>query len=286
MKVLKGISRCRLEVREIKKKGLTIGLIPTMGYLHEGHISLARKAKEQCRKTFMSIFVNPMQFGEGEDLEKYPRDLQRDIALAEKNGVDYIFAPEDREMYGEGHNTYIEVGGITGIMCGKFRPGHFKGVATVVLKLFNIIPADKAYFGQKDFQQLAVIRKMVKDLNLDIEIVGCPIVREKDGLAMSSRNEYLTGEERKNAPTIYGTITKAEEKITTGRKDVTDIKKEAIKILEENPFIKKVDYFDIRDAETLEELKKADRGRDILIAAAATIGNTRLIDNVVIIKKK
>ena len=286
MKIFKEISRCRAAAERIKRKGLTLGLVPTMGYLHEGHISLVRAAKAQCNKVLMTIFVNPAQFGPGEDLDKYPRDIKRDAALAEKNGVDYLFNPEVEEMYKKGHGTYVEVGNLAEMMCGAYRPGHFKGVATVVLKLFNIIPAHRAYFGRKDFQQAAVIKKMVRDLDLDIEIVECPTFREEDGLALSSRNKYLNPQERENATIIYNVLKYAEDKINSGEEDLRKVRQAAIKKLERNPFVKKIDYFDIRDAETLAELESKNPDNDIVIATAVKIGGTRLIDNVVISKKK
>jgi pantoate--beta-alanine ligase len=286
MKIIKKIDECRSTVEEFKKQGLTIGVVPTMGYLHEGHLSLVRTAKSQCQKVFMTIFVNPTQFGPGEDLEKYPRDLKRDAALARENGVDYIFNPEVGEMYNKNHSTYIEVEGLPDMMCGTHRPGHFRGVATIVLKLFNILPAHKAYFGMKDFQQLAIIKKMVNDLDIDIEIVDCPTVREADGLALSSRNKYLAPEERKNASIIYRVLKAAEKKILSGEKQAESIKKQALGELQDNTFIKKIDYFDIRDAASLKEVKDLSKTNDIVVAAAAIIGQTRLIDNVVINKKK
>jgi pantoate--beta-alanine ligase len=286
MKIIKKISECRSTVEELKKKNFTIGLVPTMGYLHEGHLSLARKAKSQCQKVFMTIFVNPTQFGPGEDLEKYPRDLKRDTALAQESGVDYIFSPEAGEMYKKNHSTYVEVEDLPDSMCGAHRPGHFRGVATIVLKLFNILPAHKAYFGMKDFQQLAILKKMVEDLDINIEIVECPTVREEDGLALSSRNKYLAPDERKNASIIYKVLKSAEKKILSGEKRAESIKTGALKELQGNSYIKKIDYFDIRDASSLEEIKDINKAGNIVVATAVTIGQTRLIDNVVINKKK
>ena len=215
MKILKTITQCRSAVGAIKEEGLTMGLVPTMGYLHEGHLSLVRTAKRQCHRVLMTIFVNPTQFGPGEDFNRYPRDLKRDAALAGENGVDYIFNPAVGEIYKKNHKTYVEIEDLTEMMCGGYRPGHFRGVATIVLKLFNIIPAQKAYFGKKDYQQLVVIKKMVRDLNLDIKIIGCPTVRERDGLALSSRNKYLKPGERENAAVIYRTLKNAEKAIKT-----------------------------------------------------------------------
>ena len=286
MKIIKKIDECRSTVEEFKKQGLTIGVVPTMGYLHEGHLSLVRRAKSQCQKVFMTIFVNPAQFSPGEDLEKYPRDLKRDAALAQENGVDYIFNPEVGEMYNKDHSTYIEVKDLPDMMCGAHRPGHFRGVATIVLKLFNILPAHKAYFGMKDFQQLAIIKKMVNDLDINIEIVECPTVREADGLALSSRNKYLAPDERENASIIYRVLKAAEKKILSGEKRAESIKRQALGELQDNIFIKKIDYFDIRDADSLKKVKNLTLTKDMVIAAAVTIGQTRLIDNVVINKKK
>ncbi len=286
MEIIKKIEQCRGILEDLKKQGLIIGLVPTMGYLHEGHLSLARKARSQCQKVFMTIFVNPVQFGPGEDLEKYPRDLKRDAALAEDNGIDYIFNPEAGEIYKKDHSTYVQVECLPDMMCGAHRPGHFKGVATVVLKLFNILPAHKAYFGMKDFQQLAIIKKMVKDLDINIGIVECPTVREEDGLALSSRNKYLAPDERKNASIIYRVLKTAQKKILSGKKQAGVIKREALRELQDNNYIKNIDYFDIRDAASLEEIKDIKTAGDIVIATAVTIGQTRLIDNVVINKKK
>jgi len=286
MKVLTKIDECRKTAEDDRKKGLTIGLVPTMGYLHEGHLSLAREAVRQCQKVFMTVFVNPAQFGPSEDLGKYPRDLKRDKVLAEKAGIDYIFCPEEGEMYGKNHLTYVYVEKLSEIMCGAHRPGHFRGVTTVVLKLFNIIVAHKAYFGRKDYQQLAVIKKMVEDLNINMEIVDCPTVREEDGLALSSRNKYLSRRERENAPVIYRVLKEAETKFISGEKEPGTIKKEALQKLRGNPYIKRIDYFDIRDAATLDEVNTARTPGNTVIATAVIIGETRLIDNVVIYKKK
>jgi len=286
MKILNTALHCRKEVEALKKKGKTVGLVPTMGSLHQGHLSLVEAAKKKCHTVFMTIFVNPTQFGPGEDFERYPRDLDRDAALAEKKGVDFLFCPEVGELYREGYSTYVEVEGITDVMCGRYRPGHFRGVATVVLKLFNIIPAHRAFFGEKDYQQLVVIKRMAADLDIDIEITGCPTVREEDGLALSSRNRYLDPRQRENAVEIYRALKKAGEAILGGEEDLKKISRQAIEILEKNPYIKKVDYFDIRDPGSLMELDRPGRGGQVLIAAAAWIGETRLIDNVVISKKK
>jgi len=283
MEILKKITECRSIVNNIKKRGLTIGFIPTMGFLHEGHLSLVRKAKKECDRVFISIFVNPIQFGPGEDFVNYPRDIKRDISLAEKGGVDYIFYPTAKEMYGSDFKTAIEVKKLGDIMCGKYRPGHFAGVTTVVLKFFNIIRPDRAYFGQKDYQQLVIIKRMVYDMNLDVKITGCTTVREKDGLALSSRNKYLSAGERKNATVLYGSLIEAKRMIKKGEKDLEKIRKTIMIKLKKNRFIKKVDYFDFRDPGTLEYIKKVNEdNRNILAAIAVRIGRTRLIDNMVI----
>lgn len=266
-------------VRRLKNDGKTIGFVPTMGYLHEGHLSLVKKARAQNDIVIMSIFVNPTQFGPNEDFDKYPRDFGRDKSLAEKEGVDYILYPSVEEMYPDDFKTVVSVKKITEIMCGKSRPGHFDGVATVVLKLFNIVKPDKAYFGQKDAQQLAVIKQMVNDLNLDIEIVPCEIVREKDGLAMSSRNTYLTPDERKSATVLYKSLLLAKELIEKGEKDVDKIKNSMIELIsKEKPA--RIDYIEFVNSNTFERLEKIEG--NVLIALAVFIGHTRLIDNIVL----
>ncbi len=286
MEIIKKIRECKKIVAGLKTSGRTIGLVPTMGYLHEGHLSLARLARRDCDKVFMAIFVNPTQFGPGEDFKKYPRDLSKDAALAKSAGVDYIFAPDVGQMYRTGSRTFVEVEGLSGPMCGKTRPGHFRGVATIVLKLFNIIPADRAYFGEKDYQQLAIIKKMVSDLDLDTEVISGPTIREEDGLALSSRNKYLSRQERKNAPVIYKAIKQAKKMIEGGEEDLEMVKKHAARKIRETPQVKNIEYFDIRDAETLEEINTGTGDRDVLIAAAVWLGGTRLIDNIVIKAKK
>ncbi len=285
MKIINKIDDCREEAGALIKKGVSIGLVPTMGYLHEGHMSLIRLAKKECERVIVSIFVNPSQFGPNEDFKKYPRDSRRDEKLSEEGGVDYIFRPAAEEMYRDRHSTYVEIEGLSKIMCGRFRPGHFRGVATIVLKLFNIITAQKAFFGRKDYQQLVIIKKMVSDLNIDMEIIGCPTIREKDGLAISSRNRYLDNEERHNAGIIYESLKIVGSGIVSENSDLDKLRRKAIKNLRGSKYIKRIDYFDIRDAETLEEIR--DKGsKDILVATAVWIGNTRLIDNIVIEKGK
>lgn len=281
MEIIKKVENCKSAMGKIRERGNKIGFVPTMGFLHEGHLSLIRMAKKDCDRVIISIFVNPIQFGPDEDFKKYPRDIKRDACLAEKEGVDYIFYPPVKEMYRTANKTTVEVKELGSIMCGKYRPGHFAGVATVVLKLFNIINPDKAYFGEKDYQQLVVIRKMVADLNLDIDIVSGPTVREKDGLALSSRNRYLSKEERENATILYQCLNIAKGMIAGGESDLEKIKKIVMKELEGNKFVKKVDYFDFREPLTLEEKRSAKKGSgEMLVAVAAWIGNTRLIDNI------
>ncbi|OFW53036.1 MAG: pantoate--beta-alanine ligase [Actinobacteria bacterium RBG_13_35_12] len=283
MKIIKKINDCKSIVNFLRKKGYKIGFVPTMGFLHEGHLNLIRMAKKDCDKVFISIFVNPAQFGPGEDYKKYPRDIKRDSAMAEKEGVDYIFYPTAKGMYGPDHKTVVEVKELGDIMCGKYRPGHFAGVTTVVLKLFDIINAHKAYFGQKDYQQMIIIKKMVADLNLDIEILCGPTIREKDGLALSSRNKYLSVEERRNATILYRCLNIAEGMVKKGEKDLEKIKKIVLDRLKENRFVKRVDYFEFRDPGTLEKRKSVDKDyKNILAAVAVWIGNTRLIDNIII----
>ena len=283
MKIIKRVVDVRKETETLRKDGRTVGLVPTMGYFHDGHLSLMRKAKEECGKVVVSIFVNPTQFGPGEDLKKYPRNFRRDCKLAEREGADYIFSPSAEEMYKPGYGTFVEVETLSKIMCGRTRPGHFRGVCTVVLKLFNIVNPHRAYFGEKDYQQLVIIKKMVEDLNLNLEIKSCPIIREKDGLALSSRNKYLSGEERKNAVILYKCLETAQEMISSGERNLEKVKSCVLERLSKNRFVKKVDYFDFRNTATLEEVKKIKKAPDeILAATAAWVGNTRLIDNKII----
>lgn len=274
MKVATTVLETRNTVKEWRKQGYTVGLVPTMGFLHEGHASLIKKCREQNDKVVVSVFVNPTQFGPNEDLEAYPRDFEKDKALCESLGADLIFHPEPSEMY-DNPKAYVSINDLSDNLCGKTRPIHFKGVCTVVSKLFHIVAPDRAYFGQKDAQQLAIIKKMVKDLNFDIEIVGCPIVRESDGLAKSSRNTYLNEEERKAALCLSRSIKKGMEIIKEGisAKEVLD---EMKKIINEEP-IAKIDYVSMVDALTMEDVDKVEG--DVLVAMAVYIGKTRLIDN-------
>lgn len=264
------------------RKDKTLGFIPTMGYLHEGHLSLIKKAKEQNDLAAVSIFVNPTQFSPNEDYESYPRDVDRDYRLAIEAGADIVFAPEVNEIYLPDFSTTVEVGGnITKKLCGTSRPAHFKGVTTVVNILFNIIRPDRAYFGQKDAQQVQVIKKMVKDLHIPVEIISCPIVREKGGLALSSRNVYLNPLERKQALSLNYSLQKAEEYFHSGAADSrnTEILIETIKNIIQNQELAVIDYVQILDAENLEDIKYISPGRNALAAVAVKFGKTRLIDN-------
>lgn len=274
MEILKSISEVRSVVNSNKNK--EIGFVPTMGFLHEGHLSLIKKAREENELVFVSIFVNPTQFGENEDLNSYPRDLEKDSKLCLDAGVDYIFLPEANEMYGENFSTFVQVDKLKEGLCGKSRPVHFNGVCTVVTKLFNIVKPNRAYFGKKDAQQLAIIKKLVKDLNIDVEIIGCPIVREEYGLAKSSRNSYLSEKERVEARVLNIGLRKCKALLENGERDVQKLKKvieEEINKVESS----KIDYIEIVDIESLKEVDKV-KG-EILIAIAVFIGKTRLIDN-------
>lgn len=276
MKLVHKIEEVRSIVSSWKKEGLSVGLVPTMGYLHEGHQSLIKKAVEENDRVVVSIFVNPMQFGENEDLETYPRDLNKDSKLCDETGADLIFNPEPEEMYQEGFCSYVDMNGLTTELCGKSRPIHFRGVMTVVTKLFNIVTPDRAYFGMKDAQQLCVIKRMVKDLNMDIDVIGCPIIREKDGLAKSSRNTYLNKEERKAALILYKTISLGKDLLVSGERDVNTIINKMKDNINKEP-LAKIDYVEAVDLETVEKIDVI-KGK-VLIAMAVYIGKTRLIDN-------
>jgi pantoate--beta-alanine ligase len=280
MQIVNNISEIQEWCREKKLEGKKIGLVPTMGYLHEGHLSLVREARRDCDIVVVSIFVNPAQFGAGEDYEVYPRNMERDCALLEREMVDLVFAPEVKEMYPAGYQTYVEVfGQISNKMCGASRPGHFRGVCTVVSKLFNICQPDIAYFGQKDAQQVMVLEKMVRELNFPLKIVRVPIVREEDGLAMSSRNVYLDQQQRQEALVLYKALKSAEENITQGERDTRKIKDSIEKMIKGCPQAD-VDYIEISDAADLADIDEI-RGQ-VLIALAVRFGNTRLIDNLIV----
>lgn len=278
MKIVETVKEVREQVKEWKKQGLTVGLVPTMGYLHEGHKSLMEAARKNNDKVVVSIFVNPMQFGPTEDLAEYPRDLDHDAKLCEEVGVDLIFHPEPEEMYEKDFCSFVDMTGLTEGLCGKTRPIHFRGVCTVVNKLFNIVTPDNAYFGQKDGQQLAVIRRMVRDLNMDINIVGCPIVREEDGLAKSSRNTYLSPEERKAALILSKTIKLGKELAATEKNAAKVIA--AMKANIETEPLAKIDYVEAVDAVSMAPVETLDG--ECMLAMAVYIGKTRLIDNTLI----
>lgn len=275
MKIVSKIEEVRTQVKAWKKQGFTMGFVPTMGYLHEGHMSLIDAAREND-KVVVSIFVNPMQFGENEDLASYPRDLEHDAALCEAHGVDLIFHPTPEEMYGDTFYSYVDMNVLTDELCGLSRPVHFRGVCTVVAKLFNIVLPDRAYFGQKDAQQLAVIRRMVKDLNMPLTVKGCPIIREADGLAKSSRNTYLSEKERQAALVLSRSVKLGEEMVRQGETDSETIVAAMIAEIESEP-LARIDYVKIVDIETMQQVKQIKGG--ILAAIAVYIGKTRLIDN-------
>ncbi len=279
MEVVHTIKEVRLESSKARIANKTIGFVPTMGALHAGHESLIKTAKQQCGFVIVSVFVNPTQFEPGGDFQAYPRTLDEDLKICEKNGVDVVFAPSVEQMYPLEILTWVNVEKMTDRLCGAFRPGHFKGVTTVCAKLFNIVGADKAYFGQKDAQQLAVIKRMVIDLNFPLEIVGCPTIRQENGLAMSSRNKYLTEDQKHEAALIYGGLQLCELMIKTGEKDPSILKKEMEKLITSGGNIK-IEYLEIADLDTLEPIKEI-KG-NVLVAIAAYVGKARLIDNIII----
>ena len=276
MKIAETVKEVREQVHAWKKEGLSVGLVPTMGYLHEGHKSLIDKAVEQNDRVVVSVFVNPIQFGPSEDLASYPRDLARDAGLCEDAGADLVFHPADEEMYFTDFCTYVDMDDLTKGLCGKTRPTHFREVCTVVSKLFHIVAPDRAYFGQKDAQQLAVIRRMVRDLNFELEIVGCPIVRESDGLAKSSRNTYLSKDERKAAVILHKGLIAGEELLKSGEREAAKIVGTIKEVIESEP-LAKIDYVELVDWNTL-KLVDTVQG-EVLGAVAVYIGKTRLIDN-------
>lgn len=277
MDIATTVKEVREQVKVWRKEGKTVGFVPTMGYLHEGHESLIKRAVAENDAVVVSIFVNPMQFGPTEDLASYPRDLEADSKLVEAAGAKLIFHPEPEEMYEEGFCSYVDMNGLTNALCGLSRPVHFRGVCTVVNKLFNIVKPDRAYFGEKDAQQLAVVKRMVKDLNMDIEIVGCPIIREADGLAKSSRNTYLSPESRKQAVVLSKSIFMARKMIEDGERDAEKVKKAMRELIESEP-LTDIDYVEIVDVNTMKSLDVI-KG-DILCAIAVNVGGeARLIDN-------
>ncbi len=265
--------------REVRRAGKRLGLVPTMGALHAGHLSLVRAARAGCDVVAVSIFVNPLQFGPQEDFNRYPRDLERDRTLLNQERVDLVFVPSVEEMYGRERNTYVTVEGLSERLCGRSRPGHFRGVTTVVAKLFHIVEPDVSFFGQKDAAQAAIIRKMVRDLNFDTQIVVAPTVREPDGLAMSSRNAYLTAEQRKQATVLYRALMRMQTLADRGERRSAELIRTGEEVIHEEPGAK-LDYLEIVNPDTLEPVADVDGGA--LVAVAALVGTTRLIDNVLL----
>ncbi len=279
MQLCETIEKMRAACASARRSGKRLGLVPTMGALHEGHLSLVRTARAQCDMSAASIFVNPAQFGPHEDLKKYPRPFARDCELLQQEGIELLFAPQVEEMYPPGAVTYVTVEKLSDRLCGRSRPGHFRGVATVVSKLLNIVQPDVAFFGQKDAAQVAVIRTMVQDLNLPVEIVACPIVREPDGLALSSRNAYLTPEQRKQALVLHRSLTRVRELYELGERSSTRLIDSGKNVFQQEPTVR-LDFLEIVNSETLDPLDHADPGA--LVAVAGFLGTTRLIDNIVL----
>lgn len=276
MKIVETIQEVRENVKAWRTEGLTVGFVPTMGYLHEGHQSLIQRAAKENDRVVVSIFINPLQFGEKEDLETYPRDLEKDSAICASAGTDLIFHPTAEEMYGKDFCSFVDMNDLTDTLCGKSRSGHFRGVCTVVMKLFNIVKADKAYFGQKDAQQVAVIKRMVRDLNMDLEVIACETVREADGLARSSRNVHLNQEERRASTILQEALQTAEKKLAAGIRASGEIQRSIREKLASEASVK-LDYAEIVDLETLRPIQRIEA--PALVAAAVYVGKTRLIDN-------
>jgi pantoate--beta-alanine ligase len=279
MELIEDIAGMKAASGRVRRSGQTLGFVPTMGFFHEGHLSLMRRSAAHCDYTAVSLFVNPAQFAPTEDLDRYPRDFERDRDLAEKEGVNFLFCPDGEAMYPEGFETSVTLPGLSDRMCGLSRPTHFQGVATVVLKLFNIVRPDVAFFGQKDAQQAVIIRRMARDLDLDVRIEVLPIVREPDGLAMSSRNAYLSAAERTSALSLIRSLRAAEEAVTRGERDAKRVAGRVMDILAKEKGVA-LEYLVICDAETLEKMDRL-HGK-VLIAVAASVGATRLIDNIII----
>lgn len=279
MKIIRAAEEMQRSADALRGEGKTLGVVPTMGYLHDAHLQLVRQAKSLVDVVIVTIFVNPTQFGPGEDFDRYPRDEESDRAKLAGEAVDILFIPRVEQLYPAGYQTYVEMGHISKGLCGDFRPGHFRGVATIVAKLFNIVKPHVAVFGEKDFQQLLVIKRMVEDLNFDVTVVSGKLVREKDGLAMSSRNVYLTQKEREKARVLFRSLTKGKELYESGVKSVARIK-EAVRAEIAGVSDVRLQYVEVRDAETLEEQEKV-RGRTV-IAVAAVVGSSRLIDNIIL----
>lgn len=276
MRIIGRIDEMRRTVSELKSRNLSVGFVPTMGYIHDGHLALVRRARDENDFVIMSIFVNPIQFGMNEDYDRYPRDLKRDIEIASSEGVDLLFTPSRDEMYPNGFRTYVEVEGWGERLCGLSRPGHFRGVTTVVAKLFMLVEPDRAYFGTKDIQQLLIVRRMVRDMNMKVQIVPVPTVRESDGLAMSSRNVYLSQSERLAARVLYRSLTEAEKMFIAGERNADEIRRKMVSIINTEP-LARIDYVSVFDPETLDELKYIED--NAYAAVAVWIGETRLIDN-------
>lgn len=282
MQVISDIKELKELINSYKKEGVSVGYVPTMGFLHEGHLSLIERARKQNQKVIVSIFVNPLQFGANEDLDKYPRDLERDENLCENAGVDVIFAPKAQEFYGENFYSFVDVNLLGDTLCGAKRAGHFRGVCTVLSKFFHLIEPQRAYFGLKDAQQCAIVRAMVRDLNMKVKLEFCPIVRENDNLAKSSRNVYLSEEQRKAAPVLYRSLCEGQRLIEQGEKSCEKIKNAVKKVLENEP-LARIDYVEIVDFDTMKPLEKIKP--NALCAIAVFIGQTRLIDNFLIEEK-
>lgn len=278
MRLIQNVSEMKALSKSVIDDGKTIGFVPTMGYLHKGHLSLVQKAREENDIVVVSIFVNPTQFGPNEDYNRYPRDLERDLRLLNPFNVDYIFNPSVEEMYPAYYSVYVDETEMSKYLCGARRPGHFRGVCTVVTKLFNIVRPTRAYFGQKDAQQFRILRRMVENLNMDVEMVEMPIVREPDGLAMSSRNVYLSDEERREAPRLYKSLLEAKRLIDGGERDVQKIKDAMQRVL--NHPLLKIDYIEVVDEKRLIPVDRIEG--DVIVAIAVFFGKARLIDNVII----
>ena len=276
MNIATTVEQAKQTVRQWKAEGLTVGLVPTMGYLHEGHESLIKRAVAECDRVMVSVFLNPIQFAPNEDLTTYPRDFDADTVLIENAGADLVFHPEPSELYAPDACTFVNVEGITSELCGKTRPTHFRGVCTVVSKLMNISQADRAYFGQKDAQQLAVVRRMVRDLNMNVEVIGCPIVREEDGLAKSSRNTYLSPAERETALVLSRAVREGQRLMEEGERDAKTILGAMRAIIEAEP-LARIDYVEMVSWDGIKPVDVADSS--VLVAMAVYIGKTRLIDN-------
>ncbi|MDO9574183.1 MAG: pantoate--beta-alanine ligase [Candidatus Contubernalis sp.] len=279
MDIVRTIPELKVIIRQVQNMGKTIGFVPTMGYLHQGHLSLVKAAIKECDFVAVSIYVNPIQFGVGEDFENYPRDLTADAQICQQEGVDLIFSPLDQDMYPKGYASFVEVEQLTQGLCGQGRPGHFRGVTTVVTKLFNLLEPDIAYFGQKDAQQALVLKKMVEDLNMNLTLKIMPTLREEDGLAMSSRNVYLSSQEREAALVLYKSLTRAEEMIRGGARKASKISSAMEEIIAGEP-LAQLEYIEIADTLKLESLEVLEA--EVLIALAVRVGQTRLIDNIIV----